>query len=115
VLFDRVCAENGIRHLLTAPRSPTTTGKVERLHKTMRTEFLTEADRRYASIEELQEALDGWVVEYNTLRPHQSLGMRPPIERFELVTAPAPGTSVVPAPRIGSVSQDGDEPEHVPG
>jgi transposase InsO family protein len=35
-LFDRICAENGIRHLLTAPRSPTTTGKVERWHKTMR-------------------------------------------------------------------------------
>ena len=38
VMFDRICAENGIRHLLTAPRSPTTTGKVERLHKTMRAE-----------------------------------------------------------------------------
>jgi transposase InsO family protein len=36
VLFDRLCRENGIRHLLTAPRSPTTTGKVERFHKTMR-------------------------------------------------------------------------------
>jgi transposase InsO family protein len=40
VLFDRICAENGIRHLLTAPRSPTTTGKVERFHKTMKREFL---------------------------------------------------------------------------
>jgi transposase InsO family protein len=41
VLFDRICRENGIRHLLTAPRSPTTTGKVERFHKTLRAEFLT--------------------------------------------------------------------------
>jgi transposase InsO family protein len=30
VLFDRICAENGIRHLLTAARSPTTAGKIER-------------------------------------------------------------------------------------
>jgi transposase InsO family protein len=30
VLFDRICRENGIRHILTAPRSPITTGKVER-------------------------------------------------------------------------------------
>jgi hypothetical protein len=26
VLFDRICRENGIRHLLTAPRSPSTDG-----------------------------------------------------------------------------------------
>ena len=40
VLFDRICRENGIKHILTAPRSPTTTGKVERWHKTLRREFL---------------------------------------------------------------------------
>ena len=40
VLFDRICRENGIKHMLTAPRSPTTTGKVERWHKTLRREFL---------------------------------------------------------------------------
>src|SRR5204862_7249000 len=40
VLFDRICRDNGIRHLLTAPHSPTTTGKVERFHKTMKREFL---------------------------------------------------------------------------
>jgi len=28
VLFDRICRENGIRHLLTAVRSPTTPGKI---------------------------------------------------------------------------------------
>ena len=39
VLFDRICRENGIEHLLTAPRSPTTTGKIERFHKTLRREF----------------------------------------------------------------------------
>ena len=87
VLFDRVCAENGIRHLLTAPRSPTTTGKVERWHKTIRAEFLRVHDRRHATLEELQAALDVWVEEYNTLRPHQALGMRPPIERFQLAAA----------------------------
>ena len=39
VLFDWICAENGVRHLLTAPYSPTTTGKVERFHRTLRAEF----------------------------------------------------------------------------
>jgi transposase InsO family protein len=84
VLFDRICVENGIRHLLTAPRSPTTTGKVERLHRTMRAEFFTDADGKYPTLEALQAALDGWVVYYNSARPHQALGMAVPAQRFAL-------------------------------
>jgi transposase InsO family protein len=30
VLFDRICHNNGVRHIQTKPRSPTTTSKVER-------------------------------------------------------------------------------------
>ncbi len=66
VMFDKLCNDNGIKHLLTAPYSPTTTGKIERLHKTIRAEFRTEHDRRHASVEDVQSALDEWVVEYNT-------------------------------------------------
>jgi transposase InsO family protein len=54
VLFDRICNDNGIRHLLTAPYSPTTTGKVERFHKTLRREWLAENDYRHATIAEAQ-------------------------------------------------------------
>ncbi len=94
VMFDRICHDNGIRHLLTAPYSPTTTGKVERLHKTMRAEFFTPKDGLFATIGELQEALDAWVAEYNTARPHQSCGGRPPAERFRLaLQSVAPGGS----------------------
>ncbi len=84
VMFDKVCHDNGIKHLLTAPYSPTTTGKIERLHKTIRAEFLIEHDRKHATIEAAQAVLDAWVVEYNTERPHQSCGGRPPGERFAL-------------------------------
>ena len=113
VLFDRVCVENGIRHLLTAPRSPTTTGKVERLHKTMRAEFFADADGVFATIGELQSALDGWVVYYNTERPHQSLGMCPPAQRFALATrldvdVVEPVAVVATTGRQRPVSQPGD-------
>ncbi len=59
VLFDRICAENGIRHLLTAPRSPTTTGKVERLHKTMRAEFF---GRRTAARHDRRSCRPRWML-----------------------------------------------------
>ena len=82
VLFDRICRENGIRHLLTAPRSPTTTGKVERWHKTLRTEFLN--GKVFADVDEAQAAVDAWVWHYNHERPHQGIGMVTPFERFRL-------------------------------
>jgi transposase InsO family protein len=85
VLFDRICRENGITHLLTAPRSPTTTGKVERFHRTLRQEFLT--GRVFAGVADAQAQLDGWVELYNHVRPHQGIGMVPPVERFRLAVA----------------------------
>ena len=50
----------------------------------MRAEFFRAADDQYATLAELQAALDAWVTEYNTARPHQSCGGRPPAERFQL-------------------------------
>jgi transposase InsO family protein len=91
VLFDRICRENGIKHLLTAPRSPTTTGKVERFHRTLRETFLT--GKTFVDLADAQVQLDAWVELYNHVRPHQGIGMVPPIERFRLAqpaSAPAP-------------------------
>jgi len=82
VLFDKICRENGIAHHLTAPASPTTTGKIERFHRTLRVEFLLE--RVFPSLAAAQVELDAWVQAYNTDRPHQALGMTTPAERFGL-------------------------------
>ncbi|MGB3734034.1 MAG: IS481 family transposase [Ilumatobacter sp.] len=82
VLFDRICRENGIKHILTRPRSPTTTGKIERWHKTLRREFLN--GKVFESIADAQAKLDGWVTEYNHDRRHQGIGDVVPWERFRL-------------------------------
>ncbi|MFE9999701.1 IS481 family transposase [Streptomyces avermitilis] len=81
VLFDRICRENGIAHRLTQPASPTTTGKVERFHQTLRRELLDDCGA-FESIEQAQAALDAWVEEYNCMRPHQALDMQSPGDRF---------------------------------
>jgi transposase InsO family protein len=44
VLFERICRENGIVARNTKPRSPTTTGKVERFHQTLQRELLDHVD-----------------------------------------------------------------------
>jgi transposase InsO family protein len=81
VLFDAICREHGIEHLLTQPRSPTTTGKIERFHRSLRAEFLNNKPA-FTNLKTAQQALDEWVVYYNTARPHQSLNMTTPAERF---------------------------------
>jgi transposase InsO family protein len=79
VLFDRICRENGIDHLLTAPRSPTTTGKIERFHRTLRQEFLI--GRVFHDLSGAQAELDAWVHSYNAERPHSALDMATPSSR----------------------------------
>jgi Integrase core domain len=68
----------------------------------MRAEFFRAADGQHATLAELQAALDGWVTEYNTARPHQACGGRPPAERFRLadrsITPDDSAAAPVPAP-----------------
>jgi hypothetical protein len=88
VLFDRICRDNGIQHRLTQPATPTTTGKIERFHRTLRQEFLQE--RTFASLERAQGELDEWIDDYNLRRPHQSLNMGTPAERFYVTRTKTP-------------------------
>ena len=88
VLFDRICRDNGIIHRLTQPRHPTTTGKIERFHGSLRRELLNDAVP-FADLAAAQAAIDGWVSQYNTTRPHQAIGMATPAERFSTTAARA--------------------------
>jgi len=101
VLFDRICRENGIDHLLTAVRSPTTTGKVERFHRTLREEFMS--GRVFDSITHAQEELDTWIATYNQDRPHSSIGMVYPVDRFTAVadSARSADTTALQSTRVG--------------
>jgi transposase InsO family protein len=81
VLFERICRENGIKQRRTKPGSPTTTGKIERLHRTLREEFLDHV-APFESQAAAQAAIDGWVESYNHRRPHQALDMATPASRF---------------------------------
>ncbi len=81
VLFDRLCRENGIDHLLTQPASPTTTGKIERFHRTLR---IVRQPPAFASLAVAQQPLDEWVTYYNTEPVF-------PRARFCVVTVEMPG------------------------
>jgi hypothetical protein len=97
VLFERVCRENGFTARRTRPRSPTTTGKIERLHKTLQAELLDQA-APFASLQAAQETIDAWADAYNQQRPHQALGMATPVSAFRRA-ALAPPRASAPAAR----------------
>ncbi|MBN9097950.1 MAG: IS481 family transposase [Pseudonocardia sp.] len=114
VLFERICRENGITARLTKPRSPTTTGKIERWHQTLRRELLDHCGP-FADLPAAQAAIDAWVHSYNHNRPHQSLDMATPASLFR----PARSSTVsgLPAPAAsrtgrGDATGDGHRPTH---
>ena len=64
---------------------PYSSTKTERFHKTLKGEFRPAGV--FESLEEAQATLDVCVGHYNTERPHQGIGMVPPVRRFELAVA----------------------------
>ena len=66
---------------------PQTNGICERFHKTVLQEFYQVAFRKklYGSLQELQEDLDAWLIEYNERRTHQGKMCcgRTPLETFD--------------------------------
>ena len=88
VLFDKICRHNGITHRLTQPASPTTTGKIERFHLTLRRELLDDHDP-FESLAAAQAAIDEFVRTFNTDRPHQALDAERPVSPAERFTPTA--------------------------
>jgi transposase InsO family protein len=79
-------AAAGITHKRTRPYRPQTNGKVERLNRTLLTEWAYA--RPYASSQERTDALPAWLHTYNHHRAHTALGGRPPISRTPVNNLP---------------------------
>ncbi len=84
--FEERCAHYGIPVFVLPPRSPRLNGCVEQLNRTSREEFWQcyDGDLDLAS---LTPALRGFEEEYNGLRPHQALQMRPPLAHLASLSA----------------------------
>jgi transposase InsO family protein len=91
------CKSLGIRHLRTRPYRPRTNGKAERFIRTLIDGWAYGPVYRTSS--ERTAALAGWLDWYNRLRPHRSLGRKPPLTRLAEMNKSGPthrsGRSVV--------------------
>jgi transposase InsO family protein len=78
--FDSRLVRLGVQPAHGRPYHPQTQGKVERLHGTLEAEFYPRARR--GSVEEFQTDQRAWRTLYNHVRPHESVGDRPPATRY---------------------------------
>jgi transposase InsO family protein len=71
--FELYLAVENIDHTRSRVKRPQTNGICERFHKTVLNEFYRVAFRKkyYRTLDEIQQDLDAWMIEYNTSRPHQ--------------------------------------------
>jgi transposase InsO family protein len=78
--FDRLCADLGIEHRLTPPKSPQTNGMVERFNG--RIEEVLQS-HHFRSGEELEATLHRYVRLYNQQLPQSALGSKPPLQAMK--------------------------------
>jgi len=72
----------GVRVINTAPWHPQTNGKIERMHRSLKSEVLQ--GRHFKNLSECQKAFDEWRYIYNYHRPHEGIGMKVPADRYEM-------------------------------
>ena len=82
----------GVKTLYITPGSPWENGYCESFNGSLRDELLN--GEIFYSLAEAQILIEAWRRHYNTVRPHSSLGYRPP----------APETATPPRPPSGSAS-----------
>jgi putative transposase len=82
----------GVKTLYIVPGSPWENGYNESFNGRLRDELLN--GEIFYSLAEAQVLIEAWRRHYNTVRPHSSLGYRPP----------APETAIPPWPASGSAS-----------
>ena len=75
-----ICAELGARQVFIRPHCPWQNGKVERLNRTLQTEWAYR--QAFTSNDQRTEALAPWLENYNTRRRHSALGGLPPVSRL---------------------------------
>ncbi len=90
----------GVRVVHARPRHPQGRGKNERFHRSLKAEVF--ALRTFRTLAEVQRALDHWRTIYNLERPHESLDMGIPADRYR------PSSRAMPD-RVPKVQYDAGE------
>jgi len=75
--FIRIC---GMTHVRTSPYYPQSNGKIERFHKTIKSECIR--PQTPLSLEDARRIVEQYVVHYNTIRLHSAIGYVTPADKL---------------------------------
>ena len=78
--------ENRVEWHYIAPGKPMQNGYIESFNGRMRDELLNES--LFTNLDQARQLIGAWVADYNTARPHSSLGYKTPAAYAGTLTAP---------------------------
>jgi transposase InsO family protein len=96
-------AKVGVRTLYIEPGSPWENGYVESFNGRLRDELLNA--EVFDTLLEAKVLIERWRVRYNTIRPHSSLGYRPPAPETVWPLPPASGATPLPPAAAAGTGQ----------
>jgi transposase InsO family protein len=80
------CADHRVEWHYIAPGKPMQNGFIESFNGRMRDELLNES--LFLDLDQARQLIAAWVADYNTARPHSSLGYKTPTAYADQLTAP---------------------------
>jgi len=82
--FEKACVELSLPQWYSRVRTPKDNAVLERFNRTIQEEFVEMIDIGLENTEEFNQRLLGWLIEYNSIRPHQSLDYLTPLEYLDM-------------------------------
>ncbi|MEX2012855.1 MAG: integrase core domain-containing protein, partial [Candidatus Levyibacteriota bacterium] len=81
--FEQACRDLSLPQWYSRVRTPKDNAVLERFNRTIQEEFVTIIDIGLEDIQEFNQKLLDWLIEYNSIRPHQALDYKTPLEYID--------------------------------
>lgn len=81
--FEQACKELSLPQWYSRVKTPTDNAVLERFNRTIQEEFVDLIDIDLEDVREVNQKLTDWLVEYNSIRPHQALDYQTPLSYID--------------------------------
>ncbi len=82
--FEKACIDLSLPQWYSRVRTPKDNAVLERFNRTIQEEFVDIIDIGLEDTKEVNQRLLDWLIEYNSVRPHQALDYKTPLEYIDI-------------------------------